>query len=264
MTDKNQGYALVTGASSGIGRAMAILLAKEGKALIITARSSAKLESLHQQIGTFCAVPVIKVVADLSSPEGVRHLIESISKQACQVDVLINNAGFGDYGLFASADREKTLQMIDLNVRTLTELTHHFLPAMLNQKAGHILNVASVASFVPGPLMSVYYATKHYVLAFSEGLARELKGSGVQVTALCPGPTESGFQDAAQLSDSELFKGRKLPTSEEVAKYGLEAMYRGKVVATHGLSNKIGAFLPRLLPRSTVRNIIYRMQRVRH
>ncbi|MGF1566305.1 MAG: SDR family NAD(P)-dependent oxidoreductase [Flavobacteriales bacterium] len=254
-------YALVTGASSGIGKEMAILLAKEGRDVIITARNSAALEELRAKIGGFCAMTVIPITCDLGVPGGADALIKALEEGGYKVCTLINNAGFGDYGAFADADRAKTVSMLDLNVRALTELTHHFLPKMIERRHGRILNVASVAAFVPGPLMSVYYATKHYVLAFTEGLARELKGTGVTVTALCPGPTSSGFQEAAALGEVEFFNDRHLPTSKEVAKYGLEALRAKKVIAVHGVSNKVMTLLPRLLPRSVVRNLVYRIQK---
>lgn len=254
-------YALVTGASSGIGKEMAILLAKEGRDVIITARSSEALESLRAKIGGFCAMTVIPITCDLGVPGGADALIKAIDDGGYKVCTLINNAGFGDFGAFVESNKAKVSSMIDLNVRALTELTHHFLPKMIERGNGRILNVASVASFLPGPLMSVYYATKHYVLAFTEGLARELKGTGVTVTALCPGPTASGFQDAAAMNDSKLMKGAKLPTSKEVAQFGLEALRAKRVIAVHGFSNKVLAFLPRLLPRSTARNLVYQVQK---
>lgn len=254
-------YALVTGASSGIGKEMAILLAKEGRDVIITARNSDALEELRAKIGGFCAMTVIPITCDLGVPGGADALIKAVEEGGYKVCTLINNAGFGDYGNFAEADRAKTVSMVDLNIRALTELTHHFLPKMIERKHGRILNVASVAAFVPGPLMSVYYATKHYVLAFTEGLARELKGTGVTVTALCPGPTASGFQDAASLGEVEFFNDRRLPTSKEVAQYGLEALRDKKVIAVHGFSNKLMTFLPRLLPRSIVRNMVHSIQK---
>lgn len=254
-------YALVTGASSGIGKEMAILLAKEGRDVIITARNTEALEDLRSKIGGFCAMTVIPITCDLGVPGGAAALIKAVEEGGYKVCTLINNAGFGDYGAFVEADRDKTVSMIDLNIRALTELTHHFLPKMIERKHGRILNVASVAAFVPGPLMSVYYATKHYVLAFSEGLSRELQGTGVTVTALCPGPTASGFQEVASLGEAEFFNDRRLPTSKEVAQYGLEALRAKKVIAVHGFSNKMMTFMPRLLPRSIVRNMVYKIQK---
>lgn len=176
------------------------------------------------------------------------------------VDILINNAGFGDYGYFHETDIEKQKQMIDLNIRTLTELTYLFGRDMIERKSGKILNVASTAAFQPGPLMSVYYATKHYVLAFSEGIAEEWSTFGVTVTALCPGPTESGFQKEAHLESSKLFHGKKLPTSHEVAQFGYEALLRGKRVAIHGLMNRIMAWSTHITPNWFLVKIVKWMQ----
>jgi hypothetical protein len=177
-----------------------------------------------------------------------------------QIDYLINNAGFGDFGFFAQSNWDKQLQMINLNITTLTHLTHLFLPAMIKNKYGRVMNVASTAAFQPGPTMSVYYATKAFVLHFSEAIANELEGSGVTVTALCPGATESGFQSAAAMEESKLVKGKKLPSSAEVAQYGFNAMMNGKKVAIHGMMNYLMANSIRFTPRALVLKVVRMMQ----
>jgi short-subunit dehydrogenase len=173
---------------------------------------------------------------------------------------LVNNAGLGDYGPFAEADPAKLDTLIALNVGALTGLTRAYLPGMLTRGDGRILNVASTASFQPGPLMAVYYATKAYVLSLSEALAEETRGSGVTVTALCPGPTATGFQAGAAMEDSRLVRGRKLPTAASVASFGVAAMRKGDAVAVPGIMNKMLAASVRVTPRSIVRRLVHRMQ----
>ena len=174
--------------------------------------------------------------------------------------MLVNNAGFGDFGDFATASPEKLDQMIELNVGSLTRLCRVYVPGMLARGSGRIMNVASTAAFQPGPLMAVYYATKAYVLSFSEALAEETRGTGVTVTALCPGPTASGFQAGAAMEASKLVHGKKLPTSASVAAFGVKAMQRGDVVAVPGLQNKMLAASIRLSPRPIVRRLVHKMQ----
>jgi short-subunit dehydrogenase len=241
--------ALVTGASSGIGLEIARILAKDHD-VAIAARSADKLDALAAEIGG------AKVVAiDLSDPTGPSKLVAELPA----VDVLVNNAGFGLWGPFASAAETKIDEMIELNVGALTRLARAYLPGMLERRNGRIMNVASTASFVPGPLMAVYYATKAYVLSFSEALAEETRRKGVTVTALCPGPTASGFQAGAAMEDSRLVKGRKLPSSAEVAAYGVRAMQRGDVVAVPGFMNKAMSASVRFSPRPVMRRVLFRI-----
>jgi uncharacterized protein len=171
----------------------------------------------------------------------------------------VNNAGFGDYGYFHEIDIEKEKQMIDLNIRTLTELTYLFGKDMVERKRGKILNVASTAAFQPGPFMAAYFATKHYVLAFSEAIAEEWASFGVKVTALCPGPTESGFSVAASATENQMF-AKKLPSAREVAEYGYRSLISGKRVAIHGKMNNFLAFIVRFTPRIVIVKIIRMMQ----
>jgi short-subunit dehydrogenase len=243
--------ALITGASSGIGLEIARVLAAEHD-VVLAARSEAALRELATELGGNARV----VVSDLSDPAGAARLAAEVP----DVDVLVNNAGFGDFGDFASAAPERIDQMIELNVGAVTRLTRAYLPAMLQRGSGRIMNVASTAAFQPGPLMAVYYATKAYVLSFSEALAEETRGTGVTVTALCPGPTASGFQTAAAMEDSKLVRGRKLPSSASVAEFGVKAMNRGDVVAVPGLQNKVLAASVRFSPRPVIRRLVHKMQ----
>lgn len=224
---------LITGASSGIGLELARVCASKGQNLLLSARGADKLAQLADELRAKHRVNVETFSADLSKPDDVTRLIAFAQDKRLTIDILVNNAGFGDYGFFHETGWEKDAQMIDLNVRALTHLTKAFLPGMVQRKSGRVMNLASTASFQPGPYMAVYYATKHFVLAFSEGIANEVQGTGVTVTALCPGPTASGFQDAAAMQDSSLVKGKKMPTAAEVADYGYKAMMRGDTVAVH-------------------------------
>ncbi len=242
--------ALITGASNGIGLEIARVLAPDHD-LVLVARNAAKLQSLAEELGGARVI-----AADLADPQAVAKICAEVP----DVDVLVNNAGVGDFGPFAEADPDKTLAMIQLNIASLTALTRAYLPGMLERKAGRIMNVASTASFQPGPLMAVYYATKAYVLSFTEAIAEEVRGSGVTITALCPGPTESGFQAAADMELSPLVANKKLPTSAEVAAFGVKAMKAGNVVAVPGLLNRIMAGSVRLAPRPVMRRVVHKMQ----
>lgn len=251
--------ALITGASSGIGLELAKIHAQKGHNLVLVARSEQKLNDLKKDLETQNNIRATVIALDLSHPEAAQQLFDITENQSIQVDYLINNAGFGDFEEFSKSDLNKAMQMIDLNIKSLTILTKLYLDGMLERKSGKIMQLASTASFQPGPLMAVYYATKHYVLAFSEAIAEELKGSGVTVTALCPGPTASGFQNAADLGDSKLVKDKKLPTSAEVADYGYKSMMKGKRVAIHGFQNKLMAFSVRFTPRSWVTALVKKL-----
>lgn len=241
--------ALVTGASGGIGAEMARILARRGETVVLVARSADRLSALAAELGG-----AEVVMADLSDPAGVAK----VTGQVPQVDVLINNAGVGDFGPFSEADLDATLAMIELNVTSLTELTHRYLPGMLARGHGRVINVASTAAFGAGPLMAVYYATKAYVLSFSEALSEELRGTGVTVTALCPGPTASGFWSGTT-AGNKLALGR-LPSAASVAAYGIRAMDAGRAVAVPGASNKLFVASTRLVPRAVLRRVVKRMQ----
>ena len=243
--------ALITGASSGIGLEIGRVLAADHD-VVLAARSAAPLQALATELGGNARA----VVADLSDQTGAAKLAAEVP----DVDVLVNCAGFGDFGEFATALPEKLDQMIELNVGSLTRLCRAYLPGMLQRGSGRIMNVASTAAFQPGPLMAVYYATKAYVLSFSEALAEETRGTGVTVTALCPGPTASGFQAGAAMESSRLVRNKRLPTAASVAAFGVKAMQRGDVVAVPGLQNKLFAASIRLSPRPVVRRLVHKMQ----
>ncbi len=253
--------ALVTGASSGIGKELARILAREGHDVVLVGRDKARLAQLKLEIEHKHMRKTVVIAADLSDPAVPEKLHAAL--KGAQVDILVNNAGVGDYGRFAQSDWKRQEQMLRVNVDALTRLTHLVLPGMLERRKGRILNVASTAAFQPGPLMAVYYASKAYVLSFSQAIAQETEGSGVTVTALCPGPTATGFQDAANLSRSRLFSGIAPATARDVAQYGYDAMLRGKRVAVYGARNKSLVFLTRLMPREALTRIVARLQRPR-
>lgn len=252
--------ALITGASNGIGFELARIHASEGNHLVLVARNKTKLDEMKLDLEKSFGIKVYCIGKDLSSPSSATEIYHELSQHNIQVDYLINNAGFGDFGFFHEGDWTKQEQMIQLNITTLTALTRLFIPGMVERKSGKILNVASTAAFQPGPTMAIYYATKAYVLHFSEAIANEVRPYGVTVTALCPGATESGFQSAAAMEESKLVKNKKLPSSKEVALYGHKAMMNGKVVAIHGFMNKLMAFSVRLTPRAWVVKLVRKIQ----
>jgi len=248
-------YTLITGASRGIGLEMALIAAADAKNLILAARNKKELESLKEQILSQYKVDVQIIVADLSTNDSAKMLFEQVNKHF-EVTELINNAGFGDFGEFVEADIRKLTMMIELNVRALTELCYFFGQEMKKRKNGKILNVASVAAFMPGAFMSVYYATKAYVLSFSEAIANELKPYGVSVTVLCPGPTRTNFEQAADLNDNSFFNRLPVATANQVARYGLNAMNKRKIVAIEGFLNKLMIFSLRFFPRCLIRAVV--------
>lgn len=248
--------ALITGASGGIGLELAKIHAAKKDDLILVARSAAKLEALAHELRKLHGIKVFTLATDLSEADAATQVFAYTTGNNLEVDYLINNAGFGDFGLFAGSDWKKQHRMMELNMTTLTHLCHLYLPGMIRRRAGKIMNVASTAAFQPGPTMAVYYASKAYVLHFSEALSNELKNTGVTITTLCPGPTESGFQEAAAMEESRLVKGRKMPSSYEVAQYGYKAMMQGKTVAIHGLMNYLMANAIRFTPRSIALKVV--------
>lgn len=249
--------ALITGASSGIGLDLAHLFAADGHDVILVARSEGKLRELAAQLEQQHKITARVIPADLERPEAPRELFEAVHSQ---VDFLVNNAGFGVTGKFAETDLERELALIQVNIAALTHLTKLFLRPMVERGRGRILNVASTAAFQPGPLMAVYYASKAYVLSFSEAIAEELSGTGVTVTALCPGPTATGFADAASMTNSRLFTVMKPMTSRQVARIGYGAMHRGKRVAITGALNKMLAQSVRVTPRVVVAKVTRKLQ----
>ncbi|MFN4931372.1 MAG: SDR family NAD(P)-dependent oxidoreductase [Bacteroidota bacterium] len=252
--------ALITGASNGIGLELAKIHASKGGDLVLVARNKSKLDELKHELETKFNIKVYTIGKDLSASNAAKEVYDETSKQQIKIEYLINNAGFGDFGFFAETDWNKELQMINLNITTLTQFTKLYLQDMLKRKSGKIMNVASTAAFQSGPTMAVYYATKAYVLSFSEAVDNEVRDQGISITALCPGATESGFQAAAAMEESNLVKGRKLPGSKEVAEYGYAAMLKGKTVAIHGFMNWIMANSVRFIPRSIVVKVTRKIQ----
>ena len=244
--------ALITGASGGIGLELAHVHASKGGNLVLVARSLNRLDALKSDLEMKYGITVLVIEKDLSLPGAAQEVYNEIKQKNIEIENLINNAGFGDFGMFTETDWNKEHRMINLNITALTHLTKLYAKEMAGRKSGRIMNVASSAAFQPGPTMAVYFATKAFVLHFSEAVNEELKGSGVTVTALCPGATVSGFQAAANMADSSLFKGKKLPSAKEVAQYGYAAMMKGKAVAIHGTLNYLLANSGRFAPRSLV------------
>jgi uncharacterized protein len=252
--------ALITGASNGIGLELARVHASKGGDLVLVARNKSKLDELKAELETQFKVSVLTIGKDLSATDSAREVYDETTRQNIQIDYLINNAGFGDFGMFVETDWRKELQMINLNITTLTQFTKLYLKDMVKRRSGKIMNVASTAAFQSGPTMAVYYATKAYVLSFSEAVDNEVSDKGVTITTLCPGATESGFQAAAAMEESNLVKGKKLPTSKEVAQYGYAAMMKGKTVAIHGMINYLMANSVRFSPRALVVKLTRKIQ----
>ncbi|PTL82730.1 SDR family oxidoreductase [Vitiosangium sp. GDMCC 1.1324] len=243
-------YAMVTGASSGIGRELAAILAREGYALVLVARRTEPMRVLAEQLQQAHGTPSVVVGADLGAPEGVATVMREVKERQLDVEVLVNNAGFGLAGPFDELPAGQQLEMLDLNIRALTSLTREVIPGMVARRRGYVLNVASTAAFQPGPFMSVYYATKAYVLSFSAALHEELRGRGVTVTALCPGYTETEFAArAAEHQRPRLFSGPLgSGDARHVAEAGYRALVRGKAVVVPGVINRLGAWFMPLTP----------------
>lgn len=252
--------ALITGASSGIGLELAKLFAKDGHNVVLVARSESKLQALALDLRTRYGVEALVLPLDLSDVKQVDSLYPTLQTKGIHIHFLVNNAGFGDYALFHEADAAKTQQMLDVNIQALTRLSQQFVKPMVENKFGRIMNVASTAAFQPGPLMAVYYASKAYVLSLSEAMHNELEGTGVSVTALCPGPTESGFQDAADMNSSKLLKRIPMASASSVAQYGYRALLAGKMTAIPGLLNNIGVQALRITPRAWAVKLIRSIQ----
>jgi short-subunit dehydrogenase len=242
--------ALITGGSGGIGLEIAKVLARRGFNLVLVARNRDALEAAAGQIEGTNTVSVHVLAADLRRRESPEAIFDFLRGENIPIDVLVNNAGFGLGGEFAETELTRELEMIQVNIAALTHLTKLFLPAMIKRRSGRILNVASTAAFQPGPLMAVYYATKAYVLSFSEALAEELRNAGVTVTALCPGPTRTEFAEEAQVGTSRLFTAFGMADAADVAEFGVSAMLHGRRVAIPGIRNKIVAQANRLAPRA--------------
>ncbi|SFA81443.1 MULTISPECIES: SDR family oxidoreductase [unclassified Bacillus (in: firmicutes)] len=236
---------LITGATSGLGYEFVKLFAADGYDLVLVARN----ENIMRQIQKEYPYTKITVITkDLGEPSAALDVFTAVENNGIEIDVLVNNAGFGLLGEFDRLDIQKQSNMIQLNVTALTELTYYFLPQMKQRKSGRIMNVASTAAFQPGPMMAVYYATKAYVLSFSEALVEELSGSGVTVTTLCPGATKTNFGSVANVEKTKMFS--KAMSSEVVAKQGYAALMNGNRVMITGGMNKVGAIAAKFMPRS--------------
>jgi short-subunit dehydrogenase len=252
--------ALVTGASSGIGAAYARALRARGERLVLVARREARLAALAEELGG--AEMAAPIPVDLADPGGPQRLQEEIERRGFAVDLLVNNAGFGDTGPFHEAPLDRLTAMVDLNARAVVELTRRFLPAMVARGRGRIVNVVSNAAFQPVPFLTVYAATKSFVLSFTEALATELHGTGVRIQALCPGPTDTEFFEVARTGDLPV---RRLPrmSAEDVVACSLRALDSGKLVVVAGLANRLLAAATRFAPRSLARQVAGRLYRPR-
>jgi short-subunit dehydrogenase len=256
MSAANPETVLITGASSGIGLELAKCFVADGCKLILVARNKEALENLAEELRGRNKIESIVLTADLSLPETPKQIFHELSAQKIFVDLLVNNAGFGLHDEFVKLPLQKQLEIIQVNVTTLTELTGLFLPGMIERKRGGILNVASVAGFLPGPNMAVYYASKAFVLSFTEALAEELGGTDVIVSAFCPGATESNFSQVARGGKSRKTKTVKM-SAEKAAQSGHRAFRKGQVVAIPGFQNRFLVFLARILPRWLVRKAVH-------
>lgn len=252
--------ALITGASGGIGYELARLFAQDGYNLILVARNEKKLNALKTALESQYGTQSLVLVQDLAVENAAQAVHDAVQAAGQTVDVLVNNAGFGDYGRYADCDWDKQQRMIHVNILALMQMTRLFLPQMLQRGCGRVLNLASLAAFFPGPYMSAYYASKAFVLSFSQALSAELAGSGVTVTAVCPGPVKTGFEAASGPGTAKLFATLKNATAIEVALLAWHAVMRGKPVAIYGGLNKAFVFGARLVPRSVVRKLMLLIQ----
>ncbi|MGH3865868.1 MAG: SDR family NAD(P)-dependent oxidoreductase [Pseudonocardiaceae bacterium] len=243
--------ALVTGASAGLGTHFARLFAQDGHDLVLVARRQDKLDQVATELRQVYGIHATVITADLTDPKASLHLHEEVMRAGIEVEFLINNAGFGTSGAFATLNLTRELDMIELNVKALTHLTGLVLPAMVARRSGRILNISSLAGFLPGPFMATYYASKAYVLSFTEALAYELRGTGVTATVLCPSSTATEFAQVAGVESAALFHSSSDAAS--VARYGYRSMMKGKTIAVPGVKNKLSVESLRVSPRSVMR-----------
>jgi short-subunit dehydrogenase len=251
---------LITGASSGIGQEFARLFARGRTDLVLVARRRDRLEHLADELTLQHRIEAAVITADLAEPDAPARIQGEIEVRGLTVDVLVNNAGFGARGRFADLDGQRQLDMIAVNVKALVELTRRFLPAMTLRRRGGILNVGSQAGFIPGPEMAVYYATKAFVLSFTEALAEELRGTGVRVSVLAPGPVATEFAQAAGMTSSRLFELRAADAAA-IARAGYDGFRRGRVIVIPEITGRLGVGAVRLMPRSVVRRLIHAVHR---
>ncbi len=254
--------ALITGASSGIGAAFAEALAKRGMNVVLVARSEDRLVALANTLKSQYGIRAEVIVQDLTQPDTATLLYKAVEALGLEIDLLINNAGFGDYGAFGDRPRQKQLDMIQLNIAALVDLTHQFLPQMQERRSGSILNIASIAAFQPMPYFSVYAATKAFVLSFSEALWAENQSTGVHIMAVCPGPTESRFFEVADFPQTLASEGQGIVSAEVVVQEALQALdKRHSNVVTGGMGNQMIVNAARFLPRQTLVNGIAKLFR---
>lgn len=254
--------ALITGASVGIGRELARIFAENGHDLVLVARNAEQLQQVAAECESIGKIKARVLPKDLSLANAAREIFDELQRDGISVDVLVNNAGFGNYGPFAQVDLDADLRLIQVNVVALTALTKLFLPDMLARRSGRIMNVASMAAFQAGPLMSTYYASKAYVLHFSEAIANECAGTGVIVSALCPGPVRTEFQSRAGIHGSRLFKGNAAMDALTVALAGYRGLMRGRRIVIPGISNQLIVQLSRFMPRRLTTFIAGKMNKV--
>ncbi|OEJ98999.1 short-chain dehydrogenase [Flavivirga aquatica] len=250
--------ALVTGAASGLGLELSLLLAKDNYNLVLIDIDATNLENAKSEILKINDIEIISIVKNLCDP-GVSEVIFNEIK-GMPIDVLVNNAGFGLFGKFADTEWRREMDMLQLHVITSTHLTKLVLTGMLERNSGKILNVSSLAGFQPGPLMSIYYASKAYMLSFSQAISNELKGTGVTATVLCPGPTKTSFQEVVSGECSKNKITFNMACADKVAAYGYKAMIKGKEVAVPGIFNKFLSGLPRLLTRKRATSVVRKIQ----
>ena len=259
MNVKPEQTVLITGASAGIGRELAKLYAKDGYHLVLVARRKIAMEKLAEDLRKLGAPEVTVIVKDLVLLESPDKLFTETQKAKLHIDVLVNNAGFGGNGAFRDTNLDDELDMMQLNMVALTHLTKLYLGPMLARKHGQIVNIASTAAFQPGPFMAVYYATKAFVLSFSEAIYEELRGTGVSVTCVCPGATHTEFAKRARMEDSKLFKARAMD-AEKVAQMAYKGIQQKKPLVITGFANWLGTQLVRIGPRATVRQAVKKIQ----
>jgi uncharacterized protein len=254
--DKIPKTALITGAANGIGYEFAQLFARDGYSLVLVDKNEQKLADVITEFKDKFNVLVTGVTKDLSLPTSPLEIYDQMQEASIKIDVLVNNAGFGKLGFFTDSNVTSDLEMLQVNLVCLTHLTKLFLPDMVKRGEGKILNVSSTAAFQPGPLMAIYFATKSYILSFSEAIANELEGTGVTVTVLCPGPTHSAFHQTTGMAEIQIAQGTKMMDAATVAKIGYHGLMANKTVVIPGVKNQILAKIVSFIPRSLVTKFV--------
>jgi uncharacterized protein len=260
MNIKCQGTVLITGSANGIGYQLARIFASKNYNLVLVDRDAENLRKIVIDFEKKFGISVKPIIKDLSVSTSPQEIFTELQEAGIKINILVNNAGFGTYGLFNETNLNTELEMLQVNLVCLTHLTKLFLKEMVKEGQGKILNVSSAAAFQPGPLMAVYFATKAYVLSFSEAIANELEGTGVTVTVLCPGSTISAFHERTGMADSKLLKGKKMMDAQTVAQMGYDALMAGKTIIIPGFMNKLMSKCVRFIPRKIVTKIVRNMQ----